>query len=67
MALALGTWRMGTDLGITGEFAISRGLFSHWQVWFALAGLLQTGASVLNRYGRKRRESPTPNRKGTAA
>lgn len=52
MALALGIWRLGSDLSLTGEFAISRGLFSHWQVWIAMAGLLQTCASVLNRYGR---------------
>jgi hypothetical protein len=52
MALALGVWRLGADLNWAGEFAISRGLFSHWQVWIAVAGLLQTCASILNRYGR---------------
>ncbi len=52
MALALGCWRLASDLNWTGEFAISRGLFSHWQVWIALAGILQTCASILNRYGR---------------
>ncbi|MGA2326475.1 MAG: hypothetical protein ABSH05_09325 [Bryobacteraceae bacterium] len=52
MALALGVWRLSSDLNWTGEFAISRGLFSHWQVWIAVAGLLQTCASILNRYGR---------------
>jgi hypothetical protein len=52
MALILGVWRLGSDLGWTGEFAIPRGLFSHWQVWIAMAGILQTCASILNRYGR---------------
>jgi hypothetical protein len=52
MALVLGIWRLSADLNWTGEFAISRGLFSHWQVWIALAGLLQTCAAILNRYGR---------------
>ena len=52
MALVLGVWRLSSDLNWTGEFAISRGLFSHWQVWIAMAGLLQTCASILNRYGR---------------
>jgi len=52
MALALGVWRLGSDLKWTGEFAITRGLFSHWQVWIAMAGLLQACASILNRYGR---------------
>ncbi len=57
MALVLGCWRLGSDLNWTGEFAISRGLFSHWQVWIALAGVLQTCASILNRYGRGGREA----------
>lgn len=52
MALVLGVWRLCSDLNLTREFAISRGLFSHWQVWMVMAGLLQTCASVLNRYGR---------------
>jgi hypothetical protein len=45
-------WRLSADLKWAGEFAISRGLFSHWQVWIAVAGVLQTCASILNRYGR---------------
>ncbi len=52
MALVLGVWRLGSDLQWTGEFAISRGIFSHWQVWIAMAGLLETCAAILNRYGR---------------
>ncbi len=51
MAFALGMWRLASDLNWTGEFVISSGLFSHWQVWIALAGLLETCASILNRYG----------------
>jgi hypothetical protein len=52
MALVLGAWRLGYDLKWTGEFAITRGIFSHWQVWIAMAGVLQTCAAILNRYGR---------------
>ena len=52
IALVLGFWRLGSDLNWTGPFAISQGLFSHWQVWIALALLLQICASILNRYGR---------------
>ena len=52
LSLVLGVWRLCADLKWTGEFVISRGLFSHWQVWIAMAGLLQTCASVLNRYAR---------------
>ena len=51
-ALVLAIWRLGADLNLTGSFAISSGLFSHWQVWLATAVLLQTCARLLNRYGR---------------
>ena len=37
IALVLGMWRFGTDLGWTEDFVISNGLFSHWQIWIALA------------------------------
>jgi hypothetical protein len=51
MAYVLGFWRLASDLGMAGEFAIS-GIFSHWQVWIALAALLHIGSVSLNRYGR---------------
>jgi len=56
IALLLGIWRLGWDLRWAGEFAISRGLLSHWQVWFAIAGLLQICAVILNHFGRGYRE-----------
>jgi len=52
MTAALGIWRLAADLQWASNFAIRTGLFSHWQVWFASAGLLQTGSHFLNRYGR---------------
>src|SRR5580698_6876665 len=51
MAYVLGIWRLASDLGMAGEFAIS-GLFSHWQVWIAIGALLHIASSSLNRYGR---------------
>ena len=51
IAGVLGAWRLSSDLGWTDEFFISKGLLSHWQVWFALAGLLQSAAVSLR--GRK--------------
>jgi hypothetical protein len=51
MAYALGFWRLASDIGVAGEFNIP-GMFSHWQVWMALALLLNLAAVVLNRYGR---------------
>jgi hypothetical protein len=51
MAYALGFWRLASDLGMAGEFGIT-GMFSHWQVWIAVAVAMQLAASALNRYGR---------------
>lgn len=51
MAYILGVWRLGSDLGMAGEFAIT-GLFSHWQVWLAIAAALHIASASLNRYGR---------------
>lgn len=51
-ASGLAFWRLGADLNWIGKFAFSRGLFSHWQVWMAMAVCLQLFASALNRYGR---------------
>lgn len=51
MACVLASWRLGADLGIAGAFAIREGLFSHWQVWFAVAGVLEIAAVVLSRLG----------------
>ena len=51
MAFALGFWRFGSDMRWTGEFAISSGLFSHWQVWTAMGVTIQVCAVALGRYG----------------
>jgi hypothetical protein len=51
MAYVLGFWRLGSDMGVAGEFGI-RGLFSHWQVWMLTGVLLQAVSRGLSRYGR---------------
>ena len=53
MAIALGCWAIAAEMGWTAGFAISEGVFSHWQVWFAAAILLEIFARVLYRFGRK--------------
>ena len=52
MAFALAFWRFGADMNWTGRFAISEGLFSHWQVWGAVGTAIEVCAVALNRYGR---------------
>jgi hypothetical protein len=51
MAYVLGFWRLASDMGMAGAF-VFYGLFSHWQIWIALALALHAAASLLNRYGR---------------
>jgi hypothetical protein len=51
MVYVLGFWRLASDMGLATGFTIA-GLFSHWQMWIALAVALHATASILNRYGR---------------
>jgi hypothetical protein len=52
MACVLALWRLAADLSFTGQFPITDGLFSHWQVWITVAGVLEFTAILLNRYGK---------------
>lgn len=56
----IGIWRVAADLGFTAGFAISSGIFSHWQVWLATAVLLQIFARLLIRYGKSGGDSAVP-------
>ncbi|HYL36225.1 MAG TPA: hypothetical protein VEV17_09970 [Bryobacteraceae bacterium] len=47
LALVFALWRFSADLGWTGSFLITAGLFSHWQVWAALAIVLKALASSI--------------------
>ena len=60
MAFVLAFWRLSADLRAAGQFPISSGLFSHWQVWLAGAAVLELLAIVLNRYGNAERVLPKP-------
>ena len=48
-AWSFGFWRLAADLGWTGAFIISSGLFSHWQVWFAIGVMVQFASLYLQR------------------
>ena len=50
MCSVLALWKIGSDLQLTGEFAIAEGIFSRWQLWMAAAAGLQASAWILNRY-----------------
>ena len=51
MAFVFGIWRVGADMRMAGEFPISEGVFSHWQVWIAAGFASELCAFLLNRYG----------------
>jgi hypothetical protein len=60
MACVLAFWRLAADLNATGRFPIPDGLFSHWQVWVALAASIQFSSILLNRYGKAETVLPEP-------
>ena len=51
LALVMGLWRVGTDLGWADAFLITGGFFSHWQVWIALSIGLKMLSSTLIAWG----------------
>jgi len=53
LAAAVAVWGIAADLNLTSSFAVSQGLFSHWEVWLAAAAALQLCAQLLNRYAKK--------------
>ena len=58
--LTLAAWRLTSDLGWTGEFAITEGLLSHWQVWMTLTiGTGVVGVKLL-RVARAREAASVP-------
>jgi hypothetical protein len=46
---AVAAWRFGADAGWTGSFFIADGFLSHWQVWFAIAIIVESCAYSLHR------------------
>lgn len=50
---SVGLWRIGSDLGWTGDFVFTRGILSHWQIWIGAAIVAQYVAWQLTSYARK--------------
>lgn len=48
-AYALGFWRLGDDIGWTGDFFIGSGLLSHWQVWVGIGAAIHAASSALTK------------------
>ena len=65
--LAMALWRLAADLRLATGFAVSEGVFSHWQVWAAGAVALESLAWLLNRRGVRREQSASPAKPGSSA
>lgn len=50
-AYVMAAWRFSADMDWVGQFFISSGLFSRWQVWLLLAIAMHTASRNLNRPG----------------
>ena len=50
MTYVLGLWALSSELKLATEFPF-HGVYSHWQIWFALGAALQIASFMLNRYG----------------
>ncbi len=59
LASVLALWRVAADLSWAGKFAITSGMFSHWQVWMGVAVLLQACSRMLARYGKREDGNPS--------
>src|SRR5947209_19575365 len=50
VAFTLAFWSVASDLHWAGDFFLSHGLFSHWQVWICAAAVLLFLARLLDRF-----------------
>ena len=58
IAFTMALWIIASDLKWTGEFFLLHGLFSHWQIWITIAGVLLLLARLLDRYASVDNEHP---------
>jgi len=58
LAGVLGIWRLAADPGWTTQFFIAGGLFSRYQLWFAIAIGAQASAFILKRWVANRNADP---------
>ncbi len=52
LAFTMAFWVVASEMRWTGEFFLSQGLFSHWQVWIAAAAVLWFLSRLLHHYAR---------------
>jgi hypothetical protein len=52
IAFTLAFWVIASEMRWTGEFFVSSGLLSHWQIWLFTAAVLLALSRLLDRYAR---------------
>jgi hypothetical protein len=57
LAFTICFWSFAAELGLVGEFYVTTGIFSHWQIWFFTAVVFLAGARLLSSYGSSNVES----------
>ncbi len=57
--VSMGLWRAAGDLDLAGGFLFTDGILSHYQVWFAAAGVVQYTAWWLNEHAKAANAVPT--------
>ncbi len=58
VAATLAVWGVAADIGLTSQFAITKGFFSHWQVWAGTAVLIHGFSWLLDDYVRRHEAPP---------
>ncbi len=51
LAFTICFWSFAAELGLVGEFYVTAGIFSHWQIWLLTSLLLLVTARLLSSYG----------------
>ena len=52
VAFLMAAWILAAQLQWMGDFFLTSGVFSHWQVWLSVAAVLLFLSRLLDRYGR---------------
>jgi hypothetical protein len=52
---AFAAWALAANLGWTDSFVFSSGPLSNWMIWFGVAVLVSTAASILKKHTRVER------------
>ena len=64
VAFTMAFWSMAATLRWTGDFVISHGVLSHWEVWLTASAVLLFSGRLLSRYAGTRQSFGNGDRGG---